>query len=112
MQIYAKLRPEASRTFRKMKREYLEYKINDLETNICFSTGFYSPLRTLAFLNGFLDPQTFGRTPLLGDQSKARPVPTHRTTQHRNTHTHLLIKTKISEYCTEAKPNLRRGTNL
>jgi hypothetical protein len=38
-----------------------------------FSTGFYSPyLRTLAFLNGLLDPQTFGRTPWLGDQSNAR----------------------------------------
>jgi hypothetical protein len=24
-----------------------------------FLTGFYSPLRTLAFLNGFLDSQTF-----------------------------------------------------
>jgi hypothetical protein len=36
------------------------------------STGFYSPyLRTLAFLNGLLDPQTFGRTPWLGDQSNA-----------------------------------------
>jgi hypothetical protein len=36
---------------------------------IFFSTGFYSPYRTLAFLNGLLDPQTFGRTPCLGDQS-------------------------------------------
>jgi hypothetical protein len=36
-----------------------------------FSTGFYSPYRTLAFLNGLLDPQTFGRTPWLGDQSNA-----------------------------------------
>jgi len=37
-----------------------------------FSTDFYSPYRTLAFLNGLLDPQSFGRTPWLGDQSKAR----------------------------------------
>jgi hypothetical protein len=34
-----------------------------------FPIGFYSPYRTLAFLNGLLDPQTFGRTPWLGDQS-------------------------------------------
>jgi hypothetical protein len=34
-----------------------------------FSTGFYSPYRTLAFLSGLFDPQTFGRTPWLGDQS-------------------------------------------
>jgi hypothetical protein len=40
-----------------------------------FSTGFYSPYRTLAFLNGLLDPQTFGRTPWLGDQSNTRPEP-------------------------------------
>jgi hypothetical protein len=51
-----------------------------------FLTGFYSPLRTLAFLNGFLDPQTFGRTPWLGDQSNARPLPTQdNTTQHNTT---------------------------
>jgi hypothetical protein len=36
---------------------------------LLFSTGFYSPYRTLAFLNGLLDPQIFGRTPWLGDQS-------------------------------------------
>jgi hypothetical protein len=53
-----------------------------------FSTGFYSPYRTLAFLNGLLDPQTFGRTPWLGDQSNTRPLPKHRTTRHRNTQTH------------------------
>jgi len=35
-----------------------------------FPTGFYS-YRTLTFLNGLLDPQTFGRTPWLGDQSNA-----------------------------------------
>jgi hypothetical protein len=52
---------------------------------VCVSTGFYSPLRTLAFLNGFLDPQIFGRTPWLRDQPDARPLPTHKTTQHRNT---------------------------
>jgi hypothetical protein len=38
-----------------------------------FPTGFYSPYRTFAFLNGLLDPQTFGRTPWLGDQSNTRP---------------------------------------
>jgi hypothetical protein len=38
-----------------------------------FSIGFYSPYRTLAFLNGLLDSQTFGRTPWLGDQSNTRP---------------------------------------
>jgi hypothetical protein len=48
--------------------------------NNFFSTGFYSPYRTLAFLNGLLDPQTFGRTPWLGDQSNTRPLVKHRTT--------------------------------
>jgi hypothetical protein len=37
-----------------------------------FLTGFYGPDWTLAFLNGLLDPQTFGRTPWLGDQSNTR----------------------------------------
>jgi hypothetical protein len=50
-------------------------------------TGFYSPYWTLAFLNGLLDPQTFGRTPWLGDQSNTRPLLKHRTTQkHADTH--------------------------
>jgi hypothetical protein len=60
-----------------------------------FSTGFYSPYRTLAFLDGLLDPQTFGRTPWLGDQSNTRPLPKHRTTQHRNTQTHIHAPSKI-----------------
>jgi hypothetical protein len=60
-----------------------------------FSTGFYSPYRTLAFLNGLLDPQTFGRTPWLGDQSNARPLPKHRTTQHRETQTHIHAPSRI-----------------
>jgi hypothetical protein len=59
------------------------------------STGFYSPYRTLAFLNGLLDSQTFGRTPWLGDQSNARPLPKHRTTQHRNTQTHIHDPSRI-----------------
>jgi len=29
----------------------------------------------LAFLNGLLDPQTFGRTPWLGDQPNTRHIP-------------------------------------
>jgi hypothetical protein len=62
---------------------------NIQQYNIFFSTGFYSPYRTLTFLTGLLDPQTFGRTPCLGDQSTARPLPRHRTTQHRNTQTHI-----------------------
>jgi hypothetical protein len=77
-----------------------------------FSTGFYSPYRTLAllnglldprsfgrtplaFLNGLLDPQSFGRTPWLGDQSNTRPLPKHRTTQHRNTQTQIHAPTRI-----------------
>jgi hypothetical protein len=60
-----------------------------------FLTGFYSPYRTLAFLNGLLDPQTFVRTPWLGDQSNARPLPKHRTTQHRNTQTHIHAPSRI-----------------
>jgi hypothetical protein len=51
-----------------------------LHIYIFFSTGFYSPYQTLAFLNGLLNPQTFGRTPWLGDQSNTRPLPKHRTT--------------------------------
>jgi hypothetical protein len=50
-----------------------------------FLTAFYSPYRTLSFLNGLLDPQTFGRTPWLGDQSNARHLPKHR---NRQTHIH------------------------
>jgi hypothetical protein len=60
-----------------------------------FSTGFYSPYQTLAFFSGLLDPQTFGRTPWLGDQSKARPLPTHRTAQHTNTQTHIHAPSRI-----------------
>jgi hypothetical protein len=66
-----------------------------LTLEMFFSTGFYSPYRTLAFLNGLLDPQTFGRTPWLGDQSNARHLPTHRTTQHRNTQTHIHAPSRI-----------------
>jgi hypothetical protein len=62
---------------------------SDIFTPVFFLTGFYSPYRTLAFLNGLLNPQTFGRTPWLGDQSNTRPLPKHRTTQHRNTQTHI-----------------------
>jgi hypothetical protein len=62
---------------------------------IFFSTGFYSPYRTLAFLNGLLDPQTFCRTPWLGDQSNSRPLPKPRTTQHRNTQTHIHAPSRI-----------------
>jgi hypothetical protein len=50
-----------------------------------FSTGFYSPYRTLAFLNGFLDPQTFGMTPWLGDQSNTKGL--YRNTGQHNTET-------------------------
>jgi hypothetical protein len=71
---------------------YIAYLQTDASFSVyctIFSTGFYSPYRTLAFLNGLLDPQTFGRTPLLGDQSNTRPLPKHRTTQHRNTQTYI-----------------------
>jgi hypothetical protein len=77
------------------------YKLNSkilyfhLFMYLFFSTGFYSPYRTLAFLNGLLDPQTFGRTPWLGDQSNTRPLPKHRTTQHRNTHTHIHALSRV-----------------
>jgi hypothetical protein len=68
----------------------IEREMADKIMMFFFSPGFYSPyLRTLAFLNGLLDPQLFGRAPWLGDQSNARPLPTHRTTQHRNTQTHI-----------------------
>jgi hypothetical protein len=36
-----------------------------------FFNWLLQSLRTLTFLNGLLDPQTFGRTPWLGDQSNA-----------------------------------------
>jgi hypothetical protein len=65
----------------------LRITILDKQDTFFFSIGFYSPYRTLAFLNGLLDPQTFGRTPWLGDQSNTRPLPKHRTTQrHADTH--------------------------
>jgi hypothetical protein len=54
----------------------LEIKIYKIIIFLSFflSTGFYSPLRTLACLDGLLDPQTFGRTPWLEDQSNARKI--------------------------------------
>jgi hypothetical protein len=69
--------------------KYSKYANFSWPLHFFFSTGFYSPYRTLAFLNELLDPQTFGRTPWLGDQSNTRPLPTHRTTQHRNTQTSM-----------------------
>jgi hypothetical protein len=60
-----------------------------------FFSWLLRSLRTLAFLNGLLDPQTFGRTPWLGDQTNARPLQTHRTTQHRNTQTHIHAPSRI-----------------
>jgi hypothetical protein len=46
-------------------------------------------------LHGLLDPRTFGRTPWLGDQSNAKPLPKHRTIQHRNTQTHIHAPSRI-----------------
>jgi hypothetical protein len=47
-------------------RKFLNDELHNLYSSpiiVSFSTGFYSPYRTLAFLNGLLNPQTFGRTP-------------------------------------------------
>jgi hypothetical protein len=71
-----------------------------------FSTGFYSPYRTLAFLNRLLDPQTFGWTPWLGDQPNTKPLPKHRTTQHRNMHTRARAHTHTRP-CPEQDLNLQ-----
>jgi hypothetical protein len=57
-------------------RKLHNVELHDLYSSpniVFFSTGFYGPYRTFAFLNGLLNPQTFGRTPWLGDQSNARP---------------------------------------
>jgi hypothetical protein len=83
--------------------EWVDNEINDSnkhslrsKTKGFFSpTGFCSPYRTLAFLNGLLEPQTFGRTTWLGDQSNTRSLPKHRTTQHRNTQTYIHAPSRI-----------------
>jgi hypothetical protein len=67
-------------SWRKLHNDELQSLYSSLNAVFFFSTGFYSPYWTLAFLNGLLDPQTFGRTPWLGDQSNMRPLPKHRTT--------------------------------
>jgi len=46
---------------------------------------------------------TLGRTPWTGGQPDARPVPTHRTTQHRKTRTHIHAWSGIGTY----DPNVR-----
>jgi hypothetical protein len=68
---------------------------NTYQSFFFFLTGFYYPYRTLAFLNGLLDPKTCGRTPWLGDQSNTRPLPKHRTTQHRKMQTHIHAQSRI-----------------
>jgi len=55
----------------KLDQQYGEI-IRSTERLYIFLIGFYSPYRTLAFPNGLLDPQTFGRAPWLGDQSNAK----------------------------------------
>jgi hypothetical protein len=90
--IFGPKREEVTEGRRKVHNE----ELHNLYSSPFFSTGFCSPyLRTLAFLSGLLDPQTFGRIPWLGDQSNARPVPTHRTTQHRNKQTHIHAPSRI-----------------
>jgi hypothetical protein len=44
--------------------------------------SFVGPWQIFQFLNLY----TVGRTPWTGDQSVARPLPTHRTTQTQNKH--------------------------
>jgi hypothetical protein len=54
----------------------------------------YSPLFDLGRLFSFVILYTVCRTPWAGDQSVARPLPTHRTTQTQNkgTHVHRCLK--------------------
>jgi hypothetical protein len=67
-------------------------------------------LSLLQFSNHFY---TDGRTSWTGDQSVARPLPTHRTTQTQNKHTdtHVLSgirthdpKVRANEYCSCIRP--------
>jgi hypothetical protein len=48
--------------------------------------GLYSSLLGLCLRTGFMILYTIGGTPWIGDQSIARPQPTHRTTQTQNKH--------------------------
>jgi hypothetical protein len=85
--------------FKRSTREKETYDDDDDDDDDNFSTGFYSPcLRTLVFLNGLLDPQTFGKTPWLGDQSNTRPLPTQGNTTQKHADTHP---------CPEQNSNLR-----
>jgi hypothetical protein len=94
LRIFGRRREEAAVGWRGLYNELHNFYASP-NIIIFFSTGFYSPFRNLAFLNGLLDPQTFGRTPWLGDQSNTRPQPEHRTTQHRNTQTHFHAPSRI-----------------
>jgi predicted tellurium resistance membrane protein TerC len=57
--------------------------------SVCLSVYLclYSPLLELDSFFGFLILYTFRRTPRTGDQSVARPLPRHRTTETQNEHT-------------------------
>jgi hypothetical protein len=48
----------------------------------------YSPLLDLGRFFNFVILYAVGRTPWMGDQPVERPLPTHRTTQIQNKHTH------------------------
>jgi hypothetical protein len=39
--------------------------------------------------------ETIGRTPWMGDRTDTRPLPTHRTTQHRETQAHIHAPSRI-----------------
>jgi hypothetical protein len=56
--------------------------------SLFISVGLYSPCGPWPF-SQFLNLYTVGRTPWTGDQSNARPLPTHRTTQKHNTPTRI-----------------------
>jgi hypothetical protein len=61
-------------------------------TPLPLSLWLYSPLGVGRFLS-FLILYTVGRTPWTGDQSVARPLPTHGTNKHRiNAHRHPFLE--------------------
>jgi hypothetical protein len=61
----------------------LSVNISFFSRSLSLSLWLYSPLELGRFFS-FLILHTFSRTPWTGDQTVARPLPTHRTTQIQN----------------------------
>jgi hypothetical protein len=70
---------------RVLKEQFPDF-MNDIYLSVCLSVYLQSFLDLGRFFS-FLILYTVGRTPWTGDQTAARSIPTHRTTQTQNKHT-------------------------